>query len=103
MEQYNPDGKVAQLGVAGAVVLPALRQGGHRVRLRAHRATACSRRRAPQTDWTGGGLHAPQTPGNDEPSACFLIIGLDDDGFVYDEEATAADDGRLQLRPGERR
>ena len=53
-------------------------------------------------EWTGGGLHARQTPGNGEPSPCFLLLGLDDDGFFYNEEATAPTDGPLQLRRGER-
>ena len=45
------------------------------------------------SDWTAGGLHARQSPGNDLPSPCFLIMGLDDDGFFYNEEATAPNEG----------
>ena len=46
-----------------------------------------------QKDWSGGGMHAPTTPGNDDPPPCFLIVGLEADGFVYDEEATRPTDG----------
>ena len=67
MEQYNPSGKVALLGV----------QGMSSWLLFAQSAAACGsdltadcllEKAAAAKDWTGGGLHAPQTPGNDEPS-----------------------------------
>jgi ABC-type branched-subunit amino acid transport system substrate-binding protein len=92
MDQYNPDGKVAQLGM----------QGLSSWLLFAQAATACGseltaecllNEAAAPDGWTGGGLHARQTPGGDEPSPCFLILGLDDDGFFYNEEATAPTDG----------
>lgn len=92
MEQYNPDGKVALLGV----------QGLSSWLLFARAATACGSEltgdcllseAAAVSDWTGGGLHARQSPGDDLPGPCFLIMGLDDDGFFYNEEATAPTDG----------
>ena len=92
MEQYNPDGKVALLGM----------QGMSSWLLFATAATACGSdltaeclltEAANQSDWTGGGLHSRQTPGNTEPSPCFLLLGLDDSGFVYNEEATAPTEG----------
>ena len=60
---------------------------------RSSRRSACSTEAAAPEDWTGGGLHARQTPGSGEPSPCFLILGLDEDGFFYNEEATAPTDG----------
>jgi hypothetical protein len=92
MDQYNPDGKVALLGM----------QGLSSWLLFATAATACGSdltaeclltEAASQSDWTGGGLHSRQTPGNTEPSPCFLLLGLDDSGFVYNEEATAPTEG----------
>ncbi len=92
MEQYNPEGKIALLG----------QQGLSSWLLFARAATACGSdltteclltEAAAQEDWTGGGLHARQTPGNDVPSPCFLLLGLDDSGFVYNEEATAPTEG----------
>jgi len=92
MEQYNPDGKTALLGM----------QGLSSWLLFATAAAACGsdltaecliEQAEAQTDWTGGGLHSRQTPGNTVPSPCFLILGLDESGFVYNEEATAADEG----------
>jgi hypothetical protein len=49
--------------------------------------------------WTAGGLHAPQTPGNEVPSECFLILGLEADGFFYNEEATQPNDGVYDCSP----
>ncbi len=92
MSEYNPDGKVALLGM----------QGLSSWLLFAQAATACGSdltteclltEAASATGWTGGGLHAPQTPGNTVPSACFLLLGLDDTGFVYNETVTAPTDG----------
>jgi hypothetical protein len=92
MEQYNPDGKVAQLG----------QQGLSSWLLFATAATACGSEltadcllteAVAEEEWTGGGLHAGQAPGGSEPSPCFLILGLDDEGFFYNEQATAPTDG----------
>jgi hypothetical protein len=92
MDQYNADGKVALLGM----------QGLSSWLLFATAAKACGsdltgecllEEAAAQEDWTGGGLHARQTPGNTEPSPCFLLLGLDESGFVYNEEATDPDEG----------
>jgi hypothetical protein len=92
MEQYNPDGKVALLG----------QQGLSSWLLFATAAAACGSdltaqcllaEAAAQEDWTAGGLHARQTPGNEVPSPCFLLLGLDETGFVYNEEATAPTEG----------
>ncbi len=92
MEQYNPSGKVAFLGV----------QGMSSWLLFAQAATACGSdltaecllgNAADAGDWTGGGLHAPQTPGNTEPSACYLLLSLTPDGFTYNEDATRPTDG----------
>ena len=73
MEQYNPAGKVAQLGV----------QAMSSWLLFAQAATECGsdltaecllEQAEAQEGWTGGGLHAAQTPGNDEPAECFLLL-----------------------------
>ena len=92
MEQYNPSGKVALLGA----------QAMSAYLLFATAATACGseltaecllEEAAAQTDWTAGGLHAPQTPSNDTPSPCLLLLGLGPDGFGYLEDATEPTDG----------
>ena len=92
MDQYNPDGKVALLGM----------QGISSWLLFAKAATECGSELTPdclldqaaaQEDWTGGGLHSRQTPGNTEPSPCFLILSLDEDGYYYNEDATQPNEG----------
>ncbi len=32
-------------------------------------------------DWTGGGLHAPTTPGSNEPTPCTLVLQVEGGGF----------------------
>ena len=102
MEQYNPDGKVALLGV----------QGISSWLLFATAAAACGSELTADCllehagavkDWTGGGLHARQTPGNTVPSPCFLILGLDDDGLRLQRGGHRAHRRRrhLQLRRGQ--
>lgn len=92
MDQYNPDGKVALLGTQGLsswlLFATAATECGSELT-----ADCLIERAAAQTNWTGGGLHAPQTPGNTDPSPCFLVLNLDADGFAYNEEVTAPTDG----------
>jgi ABC-type branched-subunit amino acid transport system substrate-binding protein len=92
MEQYNPDGKVALLGVqaTSAYLLFAVAAAECGSDLTAE----CLLEKAAAHDgWTGGGLHAPQSPGNEEPSPCWLALSLGPDGFTYNEEATAPTEG----------
>jgi ABC-type branched-subunit amino acid transport system substrate-binding protein len=98
MEQYNPSGKVGLLGM----------QGMSSWLLFAEAATACGSdltaecllEEARAADgWTGGGLHARQTPGNAVPSPCYLLLGLDAEGFQYREEETAPTDGLFNCDP----
>ena len=92
MDRYNPDGKVALLGA----------QSMSSWLLFARAATACGsdltaecllREAAAADGWTAGGLHAPQTPSNTEPSPCWLSLGLGDDGFEVNEETTQPNEG----------
>jgi hypothetical protein len=98
MEQYNPDGKVALLGA----------QGISSWLLFARAATECGSELTAQcllekagamSDWTGGGLHAPQTPGNTEPSTCWLALSLTADGFQRNEDATQPNEGVFNCDP----
>jgi hypothetical protein len=44
-------------------------------------------------EWDGGGLHGTSDPGNNEPSPCFIMMVVDDGGFVreYPKEDDDAD------------
>jgi ABC-type branched-subunit amino acid transport system substrate-binding protein len=98
MEQYNPSGKVALLGAQAMSALllfaTAATECGSDLT-----ATCLLDAAAAREGWTGGGLHAPQTPGNETPSPCFLLLGLTPTGFVYDEEATQPTDGLYNCDP----
>lgn len=98
MEQFNPGGKVAGLGV----------QGLSSWLLFAQAATECGsdltaecllQNASAASDWTGGGLHAPQTPGNSDPSDCFVSLGLGADGFKVNEDVTKANEGVYNCDP----
>ncbi len=92
MAQYNPSGKVAQLGT----------QGISSWLLFAQAATECGadltrvclvEQFGSFTEWTGGGLHAPTNPAENLPTPCFLVLEMTPDAFVYDEALTAPTDG----------
>jgi hypothetical protein len=98
MEQYNPSGKVAQLGV----------QGLSGWLLFATAATECGSELTRQcllekagavTEWTGGGLHAATNPSANTPSDCVAVLEVTADGFVYDEEFTNPNDGIFYCDP----
>jgi ABC-type branched-subunit amino acid transport system substrate-binding protein len=98
IDQYNKGGKVALLGA----------QGLSAWLLFATAADACGaeltrdcllEEAAKVKDWTGGGLHAVQQPGNAEPSPCFLLLTVDEKGFTYDEKATQPTDGIYNCDP----
>jgi hypothetical protein len=93
MQQFNPSGKIAQLGI----------QGMSSWLLFAQSATACGSQltsqclmeKAKVTSWTGAGLHAPTSPGTNTPSSCFLLMKLDGTKFVYDDKDTKANQGKF--------
>ena len=91
MEQYNPDGKVAGLGVQAMssclLFAQAATECGSDLTAeclleKAEAADGLDRRRAPRRR---------RRPATTTPTECYLILGLDGDGFFYNEEATAAD------------
>ncbi len=91
MKRYNSGGKVALLGAQSVSALLLFAQS----------AAACGsdltadcllNQAGAAKGWTAGGLHAPQTPGNTEPSDCWLALGLDaaSKEFVVNTKATGA-------------
>ena len=97
MEEYNPGGKIAGLGV----------QGMSAYLLFVTAANAClettdvlERECVLEaglniTSWDGGGLHAPGNPGENEPAACELIMVIEGGEFVrvFPELGSADDNG----------
>lgn len=53
------------------------------------------------TNWTAGGLHAPETPGNGggTDSACFLALQATSKGFVVNSDFTNATEGLFNCDP----
>ena len=102
MEQYNPDGKVAQLGM----------QGLSSWLLFAKAATACGSELTAECLLDGGGRRRRtgpaagstprQTPGSSEPSPCFLHPRAGRRRLLLQRGGHRSDRRRLQLRRGER-
>lgn len=98
MERYNPGGKVAALGSQAISAWLLFAQS----------AAACGsdltrecllEEAGSVSDWTGGGLHAPQDPSTNTPSDCFALLSLTPEGFVLNEEVTNANDGIFNCDP----
>ena len=92
MAGYNSGGKIALLGVQGIsswllFALAATECGSDLT------ASCLVEHASAATGWTGGSLHAPQTPGNTEPSPCWLALELDATGFRVNADVTQANDG----------
>lgn len=54
-------------------------------------------------EWTGGGLHAPTSPGSNEGASCEIVLQVQDDAFVRHapDEGFACDDSYLvEVDPG---
>lgn len=98
METYNPDGKIAALGM----------QATSAYLLFATSAKACIEandgvldrncvleQAATQDAWTGGGLHAPSNAGANEPSECTLLLTVKDGAWarLWPELGSADDAG----------
>lgn len=92
MAQFNPDGKVALLGMQGLSSWLLFAQAATACGSELTRECLLDEARA-RADWTAGGLHARQTPGNAVASPCMLLLGVDADSFIYNEEATAPTEG----------
>ena len=63
---------------------------------------ACVMQKASSTaNWTAGGLHAPETPGNggSTDSACFLALQATSKGFVVNSDYTNATEGLFNCDP----
>ena len=58
-----------------------------------------------ETAWTAGGLFPPRdtNPANPQQPTCYVMMKVTPNGFVYDPDVTQPNNGRLQLRPEERR
>lgn len=92
MERYNPEGKVAFLGAQALSALLLFATAANECGSDLSRRCVLDQAAAVE-DWTAGGLHSRQTPGNTEATECSLMVHITADGFQYDEDLTHANDG----------
>jgi ABC-type branched-subunit amino acid transport system substrate-binding protein len=98
MEQYNPEGRVAFLGVQALSSLLLFASAANECGAELSRQCVVERARQIQ-DWTAGGLHAPQTPGNTTAGQCSLMVHFTPDGFEQDEDMAPPTDGVYNCDP----
>jgi hypothetical protein len=92
MERYNPSGKIALLGMQATSAFLLFAQSA--VACGDDLSRECLLEQAGSVgEWTAGGLHAPQQPGGDSPSPCFVMLDVTEDGFAINEELTRPTDG----------
>ena len=96
MDEFDPGGKIAYLGVQGfsgwLLFAKAASECG------AELTRDCVFEHAGAvTDWSGGGLHAPQDLTSDNASACFLVIEASGGEFVLPD--IGASDGIYRCDP----
>jgi Periplasmic binding protein len=92
MEEYNPDGRVAFLGAQAMSSLLLFATAANECGAELSRECVLEQAGSVE-DWTAGGLHSPQAPGNTSATECSLMVHITADGFEYDEELTQPTDG----------
>jgi hypothetical protein len=97
MERYNPNGKVALLGMQAISAFLLFAVAAERCAAGLTRTCVLEAAQA-QSGWTGGGLHSPQQPGNAVAGECFLFLEVGDGYFTYSEELTDPTEGIFNCR-----
>ncbi len=85
MNTYRPDGKVSGLGMqsASAFLLFATAAKNCVVNNNGEISRACIVEEVSKVrEWSGGGLHAVASPGNNEPSPCYQMITIENGKFT---------------------
>lgn len=77
------DGKQAILGVQSMSAWLLFAQAAKECDLADDLSRTCVLETAASVEeWDGGGLHAPTSPASNEPSACVMVLRVEDGGFV---------------------
>ena len=98
METYNPEGKIAGLGLQATSAYLLFATAANRC-IEANDGVLdreCVLAEASAvTDWTAGGLHTPTSPGTNEPPFCTTLLQVQDGTWtrLYPELGSADDDG----------
>lgn len=98
MEQYNPDGRVAFLGGQGLSALLLFATAANECGADLSRSCVLEQAAAIE-DWTAGGLHSRQTPGNARATECSLMVQVTSDGFEVAEELAPPNEGIYDCDP----
>jgi ABC-type branched-subunit amino acid transport system substrate-binding protein len=97
MEKYNPNGKIAGLGIPGmsAYLLFVTAANACLETTDVLERECVLEAGLNITSWDGGGLHAPTNPGDNEPARCELIMVIENGEFVreYPKLGSADDNG----------
>jgi hypothetical protein len=99
MKRYNPKGKTAMLGMQGLSGFLLFATAANECGADLSRACVLEKAAA-QKDWTAGGLHSAQTPGNAVATQCSLAIQVTAKGFRYDRKLTEPNEGPYNCDPG---
>jgi hypothetical protein len=92
IDRYNAGGKTALLGMQALSAYLLFAQAASACGSELTRACVLEQAGS-VTEWTGGGLHAPQDPSTSTPSQCVAILTVSADGFALDEALTAPTEG----------
>jgi ABC-type branched-subunit amino acid transport system substrate-binding protein len=94
------DGKVAQLGAQAMSAWALFAQSARDCDREDDLTRTCVLDAAAGvTDWTGGGLHAPTTPGENEPTPCTIILQVQDGAFIRSHPEDGYDCGEESDEP----
>jgi hypothetical protein len=92
MKQYNPDGRIATLGVQGLSAWLLFAKAATECGSQLTRTCVLDKAKT-VTEWTGGGLHGATNPSTNMGTACFAALKLGPTGFTYDKEFTGPTPG----------
>lgn len=84
MATYRPEGKVAGLGMQSMSALMLFATVAKQcIVANGELSRGCVMSEVAEvTEWTGGGLHGPSSPGTNTPSPCYLMIEVKDGKFT---------------------
>jgi ABC-type branched-subunit amino acid transport system substrate-binding protein len=98
MKQYNPSGKVAQLGAQGLSAWLLFAKAATECGADLTRTCLLQNAGAIKS-WTGGGLHSAGDPSTNTPTDCVALVKVTPSAFQYDKQATDPNKGIFNCDP----
>ncbi|MGH8977395.1 MAG: hypothetical protein ACRDV7_04910, partial [Acidimicrobiia bacterium] len=84
IDRYDPGGKIANLGAQGLSAWLLFAKAANECGVELTRDCVWEKAQA-ITEWTGGGMHAPQNLQENSASNCFALLKVEGGAFVLDE------------------